>query len=87
MTNEALKKRIIELLGRKTERYLLTEVHDMLASGTSGKALKARLEAAVLAGEADIAHGRTMDLATFEKRIKASLRSKIAARPSGRDRA
>jgi len=51
----------------------------MLAAGTSTEELHQRMEAAVLAGEADISAGRTMSLATFEKRISNSLRGSIAA--------
>ncbi|MBL0128984.1 MAG: hypothetical protein IPP83_16395 [Flavobacteriales bacterium] len=79
MTSLALRKRIISLLNRRSDPYLLQEVHDLLAGEISADALQKRMEAGVLAGEADIVAGRTMGLAAFEKRIGASLRGKVAA--------
>ena len=79
MTSLALRKRIISLLNRRNDLYLLQEVHDLLAAETSADALQKRMETAVLVGEQDITAGRTMNLTTFEKRISTSLQKRIAA--------
>ena len=87
MTNAILKKRIMSLLERRSDPYLLAEVHDILASQTTTKALRLRLAKSVQEGEKDLKAGRSMDLETFEKRLKGSLRAKIAAQAKGRKRA
>ena len=87
MTSAMLKKRIISLLDRRSDPHLLNQIHDMLANESSASAMKERMVAAVQAGEGDITEGRSMSLALFEKRIKSSLRAKIALRAPGRKRA
>ena len=87
MTSATLKKRIMSLLERRSDPYLLAEVHDMLLSQTTTKALRSRLAMSVEEGETDLKAGRSMDLETFEKRLKGSLRTKIAAQSKGRKRA
>lgn len=87
MTKAALKKRIVDLVARRTDQYLLHEVYSILAAETNSDSLRERLVAAVNEGEADLSAGRSMGYATFEKRIKVSLRRKIAARQPRRKRA
>lgn len=87
MTTASLKKRIMDLLEQRSDRYLLLEVHEMLASGTSAKELKQQLVAAVLEGEDDVKAGRSMALSTLEKRVKTSLRDRISKQEKGRKRA
>lgn len=87
MTKAALKKRIVDLVARRTDQYLLHEVYSILAAETNSDSLRERLVVAVKEGEADIAAGRKMGFATFEKRIEDSLRRKIALRQPRRRRA
>ncbi|MCB0767210.1 MAG: hypothetical protein KDB95_08380 [Flavobacteriales bacterium] len=77
MTKEALKKKILALLEQRNDATVLRAVHDLLEAPSSGRGLKSRLERAVLEGEADLAAGRSMNLSSFEKRIKTSLRKRL----------
>jgi hypothetical protein len=87
MTKADLRKRIVGLVRRRSDPYLLNEIYAMLAAETNASSIKARLVAAVMEGEAEIAAGRSIGLQTFERRIKGSLRRKIAARRPRRKRA